>query len=162
MATTFTRLAGFASVFRARVAALFALDVRFLAELFLPVLFLAELFLDALFFAALFLAVLFLAALFLAVVPFFRAVLRFRVLLPRARPLALFFAAVLRFLVPVARFLGDALLFDAERALLVLLRPVLRLVALFRPVDFRPADLALEFPRDDFLVVAIHVPLVSR
>lgn len=161
MATTFTRLAGFASVFRARVAALFALDVRFLAELFLPVLFLAELFLDALFFAALFLAVLFLAALFLAVVPFFRAVLRFRVL-PRARPLALFFAAVLRFLVPVARFLGDALLFDAERALLVLLRPVLRLVALFRPVDFRPADLALEFPRDDFLVVAIHVPLVSR
>jgi hypothetical protein len=63
--------------------------------------------------------------------------------------------------VPVARFLGDALLFDVERARLVLLRPVLRLVALLRPVDFRPADFALEFPRDDFLVVAIHALRLS-
>jgi hypothetical protein len=121
-------------------------------------LFLAELFLAVLFFAALFLAVL-----FLVVAPFFRAVVvRFRALPPRARPLLLFFAAVLRFRVPVDRLLGDALRFDAARALLARLRPVLRLFAPLRPVDFRPADFALEFPRDDFLVVAIHVLLVSR
>jgi hypothetical protein len=173
VATTFTRLAGFASVLRARVAALLALDVRLLAELFRPGLFLAEvflpeLFLAVLFFEALFLEVVFfeaffLATLFLAVAPFFLAVpvLRFRVLPPRFVAVALFFAAVLRFLVPVARFLGDALLFDVERARLVLLRPVLRLVALLRPVDFRPADFALEFPRDDFLVVAIHALRLS-
>jgi hypothetical protein len=149
VATTFTRFAGFARVFRARVAALFALDVRFLAELFLAVLF----------FDALFLAVL-----FLVVAPFFRAVdvLRFRELPPRARPFALFFDAVLRFLVPVGRFLGEAPLFDAERALLARLRLVLRLFAPLRLVDFRPADFALEFPRADFLVVAIHALLVSR
>ena len=173
-----------ASVFRARVAALFALDVRFRAELFRPELFLAELFLavpffEALFFEALFLAELFLpaalflaalffdaffrAALFLVVAAFFRPVLvlRFRAP-PRVLPLVLFFAAVLRFRVLVARFLGDAPLFDVERVRLVLLRPVLRLVAPLRAVDFRLADFALEFPRADFLVVAIHALLVSR
>ena len=139
MATTFTRLAGFASVFRARVAALFALDVRFLAELFLPVLFLVV----ALFFRAV-------------------AVLRLWELPVRPLPVLLFFAALLRFLVLVERFLGDALLFDAERALLARLRPVLRLLVPLRLVDFRPADFALEVPRDDFLVVAIHALRVSR
>jgi hypothetical protein len=183
VATTFTRLAGLASVFRARVAALFALDVRFRAELFRPELFLAELFLAVPFFEVLFLAELFLpaalflaafflvalfldaffrAALFLVVAVFFRPVLvlRFRAP-PRVLPLVLFFAAVLRFRVLVARFLGDAPLFDVERVRLVLLRPVLRLVAPLRAVDFRLADFALEFPRDDFLVVAIHALRVS-
>ena len=59
-------------------------------------------------------------------------------------------------------FLGDAPLFDAERALLARLRPVLRLLVPLRLVDFRPADFALEVPRDDFLVVAIHALRVSR
>lgn len=127
--------------------------MRFLAELFL-----VELFLEVLFFDALFLAVL-----FLVVAPFFRAVaVRFRELPPRERPFALFFAAVLRFLVLVERFRGEAPLLDAERALLARLRPVLRLFAPLRLVDFRPADFALEFPRADFLVVAIHALRVSR
>ena len=155
------------------MAALFALEVRFLAELFLAelfraalffdALFLVELFLAALFFDALFLDAFFLAVLFLVVAPFFRAVavLRFREL-PRARPFALFFAAVLRFLVLVERFLGEAPLRDVERALPARLRLVLRLFAPLRLVDFRPADFALEFPRADFLVVAIHALLVSR
>ncbi|HEY9427609.1 MAG TPA: hypothetical protein VIR34_10685, partial [Gemmatimonadaceae bacterium] len=155
VATTFTRRAGFARVFRARVAALFALDVRFLAELFL-----AELFFVALFLVV----VLFLDAPFLAVALFLRAVavLRLRVLPARPLPVLLFFAALLRFLVLVERFLGDAPLFDAERALLARLRPVLRLLVPLRLVDFRPADFALEVPRDDFLVVAIHALRVSR
>ncbi|HET7553839.1 MAG TPA: hypothetical protein VFK04_21275 [Gemmatimonadaceae bacterium] len=132
--------------------------MRFLAELFLVELFLVELFLEALFFDALFLAVL-----FLVVAPFFRAVaVRFRELPPRARPLVLFFAAVLRFLVRVERFLGEEPLSDAERVLLARLRLVLRLLVPLRLVDFRPADFALDFPRADFLVVAIHALRVSR
>lgn len=130
---TFTRLAGFARVFRARFAALFAPEVRFLAELFLV----------ALFFDVLFLAVLFFRAV---------AVLRFRELPPRPAAVLLFFAAVLFFLVLVERSLDEAPPLDAERELPARLRPVL----------FRPADFALEFPRDDFLVVAIHVLRVSR
>jgi hypothetical protein len=145
VATAFTRLAGFARVFRARVAALFALDVRLLVERFLVEPFLAELFLAVLFLAVLFLAVLFLpalflAALFLVVARFFRAVAVLRL------------RAVTPFLAAALRFRGAALRFDAERALL----------ARLRPVAFRPADFALEFPRDDFLVVAIHALLVSR
>lgn len=183
MATTFTRLAGLARVFRARVAALFTLDARFLAELFLEALFfdaprLVALFLEALFFEAPRLVALFLPALFLALVvlearffaalflvdpPFFRAVavLRLRELVPRALPLLLFFAAVLLFRALVERFLVEAPLFAVERELLVLLRRVL-FFAPARPADFRPADFDLELPRDDFLVVAIHELLVSR
>jgi len=133
VATAFTRLAGTASFFRALLAALFALDTPFLAALFF----------DAPFLEALFLDVLFVALLFLVVAPFLRAV-------------------VVRLRVLAERFLGDALLFDAERALPARLRPVLRPFAPLRPVDFRPADFALEPPRDDFLVVAIHAPRVSR
>ena len=143
VATAFTRLAGFARVFRARVAAVFTLEVRFLAELFLD---------------ALFLPVLFLAVLFLVDAPPFRAVAVLRL---RELPLLLFFVAVLLFRVLVERFLVEAPLFDVERELPVLLRRAL-LFAPARPVDFRPADFALELPRDDFLVVAIHPLLVSR
>ena len=126
-----------------------ALDVRVLAELFLAELFLVAPFLDAL---------------FLVVALFFRAVavLLLRELPVRPLPVLLFFATLLRFLVLVERFLGGALLFDAERALLARLRPVLRLLVPLRLVDFRPADFALEVPRDDFLVVAIHALRVSR
>ncbi len=150
MATAFTRLAGFARVFRARVAAVFTLEVRFLAELFL----------DALFLPVLFRAVVFLAVLFLVEAPPppppFRAVAVLRL-----RELLLLFAAVLLFRVLVERFLVEAPLFAVERELPVLLRRAL-LFAPARPVDFRPADFALELPRDDFLVVAIHPLLVSR
>ena len=143
VATAFTRLAGFARVFRARVAAVFTLEVRFLAELFLD---------------ALFLPVLFLAVLFLVDAPPLRAVAVLRL---RELPLLLFFVAVLLFRVLVERFLVEAPLFAVERELPVLLRRAL-LFAPVRPLDFRPADFALELPRDDFLVVAIHPLLVSR
>jgi hypothetical protein len=152
VATAFTRLAGFARVFRARVAAVFTLEVRFLAELFL----------DALFLPVLFLAVVFLPVLFLVDAPPppppppFRAVAVLRL-----RELPLLFVAVLLFRVLVERFLVEAPLFAVERELPVLLRRAL-LFAPARPVDFRPADFALELPRDDFLVVAIHPLLVSR
>jgi hypothetical protein len=146
VATALTRLAGFARVFRARVAALFTLEVRFLAELFLAVLFLAVLFLP----------VVFLPVLFRVDAPLLRAVAVLRL-----RELLLFFAAVLLFRVLVERFLVEASRFAVERALPVLLRRAL-LFAPARPVDFRPADFALELPRDDFLVVAIHPLLVSR
>jgi hypothetical protein len=150
VATAFTRLAGFARVFRARVAAVFTLEVRFLAELFL----------DALFLPVLFRAVVFLAVLFLVEAPPppppFRAVAVLRL-----RELPLLFVAVLLFRVLVERFLVEAPLFAVERELPVLLRRAL-LFAPARPVDFRPADFALELPRDDFLVVAIHPLLVSR
>ncbi len=141
VATAFTRLAGFARVFRARVAALFTLEVRFLAELFL---------------AVLFLTVLFLPVLFRVDPPPLRAVAVLRL-----RELVLFFAAVLLFRVLAERFLVEAPLFAVERELPVLLRRAL-FFAPARLVDFRPADFALELPRDDFLVVAIHPLLVSR
>lgn len=148
MATTFTRRAGLARVFRARFAAPITPDVRFLVDLFLDVLFLA---------------VLLRAVLFLVGAPPFRAVavLRLREPTPRERVVALFFVAVLLLLVLAERFLVDAALFAVERD-----RPVLFVRALFlapaRPADVRPADFARAPARDDFRVVAILPLLVSR
>ncbi|HEY9448209.1 MAG TPA: hypothetical protein VIQ60_00590, partial [Gemmatimonadaceae bacterium] len=116
------------------------------------------------FLVTLFLVTLFLVALFFAVALFFRAVAppSFRAVVLRFLPVALFFDAVLLFFVAAARFLGAALRFDVERAAEPPLRAALRVFVALRAADFRPADFALEFPRDDFLVVAIHVLRVRR
>ena len=144
VATRFTRLAGAPRRFRARVTTLF--------------------FRDALLRAVLFLVALFRDVLFFVVALFFRAVapLRFRAVVLRFLPVALFFDVVLLFFVAAARFLGAALRFDVERDVGPLLRPALRVFVALRAADFRPADFALVFPRDDFLVVAIHVLRVRR
>ncbi len=102
--------------------------------------------------------------LFFVVALFFRAVAppRLRAVVLRFVPVALFFDVVLLFFVAAARFLGAALRFDVERDVGLLLRPALRVFVALRTADFRPADFALVFPRDDFLVVAIHVLRVRR
>ena len=132
VATRLTRLAGVTLRFRALVEALVFLVARFF---------------DALFFRAE-------PLLLVAEVRFLEAVRVFFAAAARFRDVVLFF--------DVARFRDVVPFFDVERDVVLLLRPALRVLVALRAAGFRPADFVLGLPRDDFLVVAIHVLRVRR